>query len=117
MTYPLPTKAIYQMGHVPMHLKLLNDTGNVFRLISENVADPIQEFPRNLDDGLRLAHPFAVLLKGHQKRRVFADGNPGGFDEQPSELRMAPLRHTPDVFFLPTFLSVWNQPHVTGQFV
>jgi hypothetical protein len=30
---------------------------------------------------------------------------------------MAPLRHTSDVFFLSTFLSVWNQSNVTGQLV
>jgi len=100
-----------------MHFRSLNDTRNVFRLIFQNVADPIQEFPGNLDDGLCLAHPFAVLLEGHQKRRILTDGNPGGFDEQPSQLRMAPLRNTSDVFFLPTFLSVWNQSNVTGQLV
>src|SRR4030042_2144382 len=105
------------MGHVPMHLELLNDTRNVFRLIFQNVADPIQKFPGNLDDGLRLAHPFTVLLEGHQKRRILADSNPGSFNEQPPQLRMAPLRNSSDVFFLTTSLSVWNQSNVTGQLV
>ena len=71
--------------------ELLNDTRNVFRLIFQNVADPVQKFPCNLDDGLCLTHPFAVLLEGHQKRRIFTDRNPGGFDEQPPQLRMAPV--------------------------
>jgi len=117
MTYPLPTKAIYQMERVPMYFELLNDTRNVFRLIFQNVPDPVQKFPGNLDDGLGLAHPFTILLKGHQKRRIFADGNPGGFNEQPSQLRMAPLRKASDIFFLPTCFSVWNQPHVTAQLI
>jgi len=90
-----------------MPLELLNDTRNVFRLIFQNVADPVQEFPGNLDDGLRLAHPFAVLLEGHQKRRILADCNPGGFNEQPPQLRMAPLRNSSDVFFLTTFLEAY----------
>ena len=49
--------------------------------------------------------------------RGLADGNPGGFNEQPSQLRMAPLRHSSNVFFLTTSLSVWNQSNVTGQLV
>src|SRR3972149_7424648 len=104
-------------GHVPMSLESLNNTRDVFRLIFQNVADPIQKFPGNLDDGLRLAHPFIVLLEGHQKRRILADGNPGSFNEQPPQLRMAPLRNSSNVFFLTTLLSVWNQSNVTGQLV
>ena len=100
-----------------MHIQSLNDRWNVFRLIFENVADPVQEFPGDLDNGLRLAHFFAVLIEGHHKRRVLPDCNPGGLDQQPSQLRMAPLRHPLDMFFLTAFLNVWNQSNVTAQFV
>ena len=101
-----------------MHLELLNDTRNVFRLIFENVADPVQEFPGDLDDGLRLAHPFAVLLEGHQKRRILADLQPRRLQSS-SHLNCAWRRCViaSDVFFLTTFLSVWNQSNVTGQLV
>src|SRR4030042_2795643 len=104
-----PRKRFIRSGHVPMHLELLNDTRNVFRLILENVADPIQKFLGNLHDGLRLAHPFTVLLEGRRKRRLLADCNPGSFNEQPSQLRMAPLRHSSNVLFFTTSLSVWTQ--------
>jgi hypothetical protein len=100
-----------------MHIQSLNNRWNVFRLIFENVADPVQEFPGDLDNGLRLAHLFAVLIEGHHKRWVLPDGNPGGLDQQPSQLRMTPLRHPLDMFFFTAFLNVWNQSNVTAQFV
>src|SRR5512137_121149 len=100
-----------------MPLELLNNTRNVFRLILENVADPVQEFPGDLDDGLRLAHPFAGFLEGHQKSRILADRNPGSFYQQPSQLGMTPLCQTSDILFLGACLGIWNQSNVTGQLV
>jgi len=82
----LPTQSVFQGRLCPSYPPpswLLNGTRNVFRLVFQNVPDPIQEFPRNPDDRLGFAHPFAVFIKGRYHRRIFTNGNPRGF-HQPS---------------------------------
>ena len=70
----------------PLSFRLFNNTRNVFRLILQDVTDPVQQFPCNLDDRLGLSHPFTILVKGLHHRRVLTDGNPGGFNQQPSQV-------------------------------
>jgi len=83
----------------------------------QDVADPIQEFPCNLDDCLGFAHPLAILIEGLHKRRVLTHSNPGGFYKQPPQVRMVPLGHPSCMFFLPTALSIGNQSYVTAQLI
>jgi len=115
----LPTQSVFQIRLCPSYLPsgLLNDTWNIFRLVFQNVADPIQEFPRNPDDRLRFAHSFAVVIKALHHRRVLTDGNPRGFHQQPSQVRMAPLSYSPNMLFFATALDVWNQSHIRTQVI
>jgi len=71
--------------------QLFKNTRNVFRLVFQDVTNPVEQLPCNFDDRLILSHPFTVLLEGLQKHRVFTYGDPGGFDQQPSQVRMMSL--------------------------
>ena len=60
-----------------------NYTRHIFRLILQDVSDPVQQFRRNLDDRLGFTHPFAILLESLHHYWVLSYGHPGGFNQQP----------------------------------
>jgi len=100
-----------------MSFRLFNNTRSVFRLVFQHVTDPVQQFPCNFDDRLGLSHPFTILLESLHHHRVLPYGNPGGFNQQPPQLRMTSLGKPSHVFFLTTSLSIRDQSYVTAQWV
>jgi len=118
----LPTRSVFEIrfcrSYVPPSLSiLLNDRRNVFGLVFKNVADPIQEFPRNPDDRLGFLHPFAVLIEGLHHCRIFTHGNPRSFHQQPSQVRVTSLGHPSDMLLFAAALNVWNQSHIRTQLI
>ena len=51
----------------------------------EYEVDAVDQLPRDLHDGLAWNHPLAVVQIAELHRLVFADSNPGGFDNIASQ--------------------------------
>src|SRR5512136_241635 len=54
----------------PLSFRSFNNTRYVFCPILQDVTDPVQQFPCDLDDGLGLPHPFTILVKCLHHHRV-----------------------------------------------
>jgi hypothetical protein len=93
----------------------LNHTRNVFRLIFENIADPVYELFGNLHDGRGFAHPLQVLMKGDHEGWIFSGRCPGGLDEQPAQLWMTSLGDPSRMGILTALMGVWDQSDVAQQ--
>ena len=100
-----------------MDFRSLNHTQNVFGLIFQNVADPVEELSANLHDGPGFTHPLQVLMKGHHEGRIFSGRNPGGLDEQPAQLRMTSMGDPSGMGCLTALMGVWDQTRVAQQLV
>ncbi len=97
--------------------RLFNNTRNVFRLVFQDVTNPVEQLPCNFDDRFILSHPFRERLKALQKHRVFTYGDPGGFDQQPSQVRMMSLGDSSHMFFVAAAVSIRDQSYVATQFI
>jgi len=84
-----------------MLFDLRNNPQNIWFLVLKNIPDAIQEFPGDLHDGSRLAHPLTIFMKRHHERRVFTGRYPRGFDQRSPQGAMTSFRDPSRMLGLP----------------
>jgi hypothetical protein len=96
---------------------LLYNSMGVGCLVFQDKANAIQEFMSDAYDGLMFGHSGAELVEGQDQSGVFPDSNPGTFDNQASEERIASLGDASGDLALAAGVFAGDQADITGELV